>query len=89
MKEELETEFKVGDIVWRKNHVTNKAIQTTVESISVKEFEDGSIGVLYLTEDITPIVQVMGKPKSSGCLFSSKEECDSYPPYRPVETKNL
>lgn len=87
MKEELETEFKVGDVVWRKNRVTNEAIQTAVESIESMVWEDGSKCILYVTEDMTPIVHVLGQPKSSTCLFASKEECDSYPPYHPVEVK--
>lgn len=89
MKEELETEFKIGDTVWRKNLVTNEAIQTTVESIRLMVWEDGSACIVYVTEDVTPIVHVIGKPKTSTCLFASKEECDSYPPYQPAELKML
>ena len=86
-EEELTPEFKVGDVVWRKNYVTDDAVQTTVESIEPLVWEDGSKAILYLTEDMTPIVHVIGRPKSSTCLFSSKEECDSFPPYRPAEVK--
>ena len=85
--ENLKTEFKVGDTVWHKNLITNTAIQTTVESIEFMEWEDGSKCVLYLTGDMTPIVHIIGKSKTSTCLFSSKEECDSYPPYVPAELK--
>ena len=89
MKEDLETEFKIGDTVWHKNLVTNEAIQTTVESIRPMVWEDGSACIVYVTEDVTPIVHVIGKPKTSTCLFASKEECDSYPPYQPAELKML
>lgn len=89
MKEELISEFKIGDIVWHKNFITNVAIKTTVESVQVMEYGDGSKCVLYITEDMTPVSHIIGVPKNSTCLFSSKEECDSYPPYIPPELKSF
>ena len=89
MKHEIEVQFVPGDTVWHKNLVTNEAIQTTVESVRPMVWEDGSACIVYVTEDMTPIAHVVGRPKSSNCLFASKEECDSYPPYRPAEVKML
>ena len=82
MENEIEVPFKVGDVVWRKNRVTNKASQTTIESYKAAVMEDGSVCILYITEDQTPVVNVIGKPKNTD-VFATKEECDSFPPYRP------
>lgn len=82
MEKEIEVPFKVGDVVWRKNRVTNKAIQTTIESYDVRVFEDGSVCILYITADHTPVVNILGKPQNTD-VFATKEECDSFPPYRP------
>ena len=38
MKIELETEFKPGDVVWRKNLVTNEARQVTITRVDVYYF---------------------------------------------------
>ncbi len=81
-EKEIEVPFKVGDVVWRKNRVTNKAIQTKIESYKAIVMPDGSKCVLYVTEDQTPVVNIIGKPKNTD-VFATKEECDSFPPYRP------
>ena len=82
MKHEIEVPFEAGDVVWHKNLVTNEAIQTKVVSYQAIINSDDSKCVLYHTEDETPIVNIIGRPKCSD-LFATKEECDSWPPYVP------
>lgn len=82
MENEIEVPFKVGDVVWRKNRVTNEAIQTTIESYKAIVMSDGSKCILYITADQTPVMNIIGKPMNTD-VFATKEECDSYPPYRP------
>lgn len=82
MKYDIDVQFKVGDVVWHKNLVTNEAIKTKVSRFQAMIFDDGSKCVLYHTEDGYPIVNIIGKPSNTN-VFATKEECDSYPAYQP------
>lgn len=87
MIENIDIPFEVNDIVWRKNLVTNEAIQTVVKSYTAIINSDGSKCVLFhVVDKFTAIeslcVNIIEKPKNTN-IFATKEECDSYPPYVP------
>lgn len=82
MIKDIDIPFKVGDIVWHKNLLTNEAIQTTIEHYTAIINSDDSKCVLFHLADKSTCVNIIGKPKNTD-IFSTKEECDSYPPYVP------
>jgi hypothetical protein len=82
MKYDIDVQFKVGDVVWHKNLVTNEAIKTKVSRFQAMIFDDGGKCVLYHLEDGSPVVNVVGRPCNTN-VFATKEECDSYPAYQP------
>ncbi len=85
MKHEIEVQFEVGDVVWRKDLITNEAKKTKIRGYQamVQGSEKGeSKCVLYHTEDCYPTVNIEGKPSNTD-LFATKEECDSFPAFDP------
>ena len=88
MKVEMEIRFKPGDVVWRKNLVTNEASQVTITHVSAHYYMDKKPGyiVLYHTEDGMPMTSIPGKVDANNA-FATKEEADACPPYNPTEEK--
>lgn len=86
MKIEIETEFNPGDVVWRKNLVTNEASQVTISRMDVYFFaENGkqSYCVLYHGEDGEgPLCNLPGKVDANNA-FATKEAADACPRYIP------
>ncbi len=83
MKVELETRFNPGDVVWRKNLVTNEASQVTISRLNVCFFaEEGkqSYCVMYHVADDTPMCNLPDQV-SANQAFATKEEADACPPY--------
>ena len=86
MKVEMEIRFKPGDVVWRKNLVTNEASQVTITHVSAyycREKEPSYV-VMYHTGDGMPMTSLPGKV-SANDAFATKEEADACPPYDPRE----
>jgi len=84
MKVEIETQFNPGDVVWRKNLVTNEAHQTTIIHVDVYFFAEKdkqSYCVMYHDGE-GPMCNLPGKV-DAGNAFSTKEEADACPPYVP------
>lgn len=79
--------FEVNDVVWRKNLVTNEAIQATVEYYTVTFNSDGNKCILYQLSDKSLNLNIIGKPRNTD-IFATKEECDSYPSYNPAENES-
>ena len=85
MKIEIEFEFKPGDVVWRKNLVTNEVYQVTITRVSVMYYLDKdkeSYCVLYHTENNGPMCNIPGKVEANSA-FATKEEADACPRYQP------
>ena len=87
MEEKINIEFKVNDVVWHKNLVTNEAMKTKIKWYKGVVCSDGSKCVIYHTEDGTIAVNIEGRPNNTN-IFATKEECDSYPPYNPYQYNN-
>lgn len=86
MKVNIETRFNVGDVVWRKNLVTNEASQVTISRLDVYFFageRKTNYCVLYHVEGDTPMCNLPDKV-SPGQAFVTKEEADACPPYDPT-----
>lgn len=84
MKVELETRFNPGDVVWRKNPVTNEAHQTTITHVEVYFFAEKdkqSYYVIYKDEE-GPMCNLPGKVSAENA-FATKEEADACPAYDP------
>lgn len=82
MTKTIDIPFQVGDVVWHKNLVTNKAVQTVVESYTAIINSDNSKCVLFHLTDKITCVNIIGEHRNTN-IFATKEECDSYPPYCP------
>lgn len=82
MKHSIFVRFEVGDTVWHKDLLTNKAIQTKIKSYQAMITSNNEKCIIYHTEDQCPIVNILGKPKNTD-VFATKEECDKFPPYFP------
>ena len=88
MKVELEIEFKPGDVVWRKNLVTNKAYQVTITRVSALYFmENGteSYCIMYHAGNDGPMCNIPGKNNANNA-FATKEEADACPRYIPSQS---
>ena len=86
MKVELDIRFKPGDVVWRKNLVTNEAYQVTIERVTayfLMDADEQSYLVLYHINGDTPMANSPGKVDANNA-FATKEEADACPPYRPA-----
>ena len=90
MRIETETQFNVGDKVWRKNLVTHEVGECTVKSITVthcvyrKEETDKIIEteiVIYHTDD-GPLTNVKGR-NDANSAYATKEEAEAAPNYEP------
>lgn len=89
MKVELEYDFKPGDVVWRKNLVTNEAYQVTITRVDVFYFHDEkgeSYCVLYHADGEGPMCNLPGSVDANNA-FASKEDADACPPYDPAEAR--
>lgn len=91
MKIEFEFEFKPGDVVWRKNLVTDKAYQVTITRVTViYGLEKGkeSYCVMYHTGDDGPMCNIPGKVDANNA-FATEEAADACPPYVPSGGQDL
>jgi hypothetical protein len=86
MKIEIEIRFKPGDVVWRKNLVTNEAYQVTITRVSVFYYleKEPEYIVLYHVGDGQAMTCIPGKVDANNA-FATKEEADACPPYSPGE----
>lgn len=85
MKVELETKFSPGDVVWRKNLVTNEAYQVTITHVDVFFFakkEKQSYCVMYHSEGDGPMCNLPGQVDANNA-FATKEDADACPAYQP------
>lgn len=85
MKYEVETQFNVGDKVWRKNLVTNVAEQFIITRIDVYLFIENdkeSYVVLYHDGFGMISTNINGKIEANNA-FATKEEADACPRYIP------
>ena len=88
MKVELETRFNPGDVVWRKNLVTNEAHQTRITHVDVYFFAEKdkqSYCVMYHDEE-GYMCNLPGEV-SAGNAFATKEEADACPAYDPSKNR--
>ena len=90
MKIETETQFNVGDKVWRKNLVTHEVGECVVRSITLthcvykKNDSDEIVEtelVIYHTDE-GPLTNVPGKPDANSA-YATKEEAEAAPNYDP------
>ena len=85
MKIAIETEFNPGDVVWRKNLVTNEAEQIKIERVTFYAFIDKdktSYAITYHDGTGGIMCNIPGKVDPNNA-FSTKEDADLCPAYQP------
>lgn len=86
MKVEFEFDFKPGDVVWRKNLVTDEATQVIITRVSViysLDNKEENYCVMYHTENDGPMCNIPGEVGANNA-FATKEEADACPRYVPT-----
>ena len=85
MKLNIETQFNIGDKVWRKNLVTNEAYETTITDITLcgSVLKNGTVSwaIMYHNGE-GPMVNISGRVDANNA-FATKEEADACPAYNP------
>ena len=90
MKITIETEFNPGDVVCRKNLVTNEAEQTKIERVTFYAFIDKdktSYAITYSDGTAALMCNIPGEVGPNNA-FATKEDADSCPAYRPNNNEN-
>ena len=86
MKIAIKTQFNIGDVVWRKNLVTNEAYQVTISRLAVffnAEANKESYGVMYYVDGDSSMFNIPNRVQANNA-FATKEDADACPPYDPA-----